>query len=110
MPEPQSERTPPVDSAAQAVLIRAIMGRQAALSIRVAAVFLILIFGLPIVNWLLPELAGTRVGGFTLTWLFLGVLFYPLTWLLSGYFVRESDRLEAEIVAEYKGGIGGARG
>lgn len=102
MPETNPDRSLPVEPAAQAALIRTVMGRQAALSLRVAAVFLVLIFGLPVVNWLLPEFAGTRVGGFTLTWLFLGVLFYPLTWLLSGYFVRESDRLEAEIVAEYK--------
>lgn len=102
MPETKSERSLPLEPAAQAALIRTVMGRQAALSLRVAAVFLVLIFGLPIVNWLLPDLAGMRIGGFTLTWLFLGVLFYPLTWLLSGYFVRESDRLEAEIVAEYK--------
>ncbi|MBC8137668.1 MAG: hypothetical protein H8F28_17445 [Fibrella sp.] len=105
MPETTPDRSLPVDPAAQAALIRTVMGRQAALSLRVAAVFLVLIFGLPVVNWLLPDLAQMRVGGFTLTWLFLGVLFYPLTWLLSGYFVRQSDRLEAEIVAEYKGGV-----
>jgi len=82
-------------------LLANVMRRQALLSVRVAAVFLVLIFGLPLVNWLAPALAGTRVGGFTLTWLFLGVLFYPVTWLLSGYFVRASDRIEAELVAEY---------
>lgn len=101
MPETRPDRSLPADPAAQAALIRTVMGRQAALSIRVAAVFLILIFGLPVVNWLLPDLAGARIGGFTFTWLFLGVLFYPLTWLLSGYFVRQSDRLEAELVAEH---------
>lgn len=102
MPETQTERTLPVDPAAQAALIRTVMGRQAALSLRVAAVFLVLIFGLPVFNWLMPEVAGARVGGFTFTWLFLGVLFYPLTWLLSGYFVRESDNIEAKLVEEYK--------
>jgi uncharacterized membrane protein (DUF485 family) len=89
------------DDAAQAALAKAMMRRQAALSIRVAAVFLVLIFGLPIVNWLLPQVAEASVGGFTLTWLLLGVLFYPITWLLSGYFIRESDRIEAQIAAEY---------
>ena len=100
MQEPDTPRLSPADDQQQAVLVRTIMGKQAALSLRVAAVFLVLIFGLPLVNWLLPGIAQMRVGGFTLTWLFLGVLFYPLTWALSGYFVRESDRLEAEIVAE----------
>ena len=94
-----------MEPAAQAALVRAIMGRQARLSLRVAAVFLVLIFGLPLVNWLLPGVAQTRVFGFPLTWLFLAVLFYPLTWVLSGYFVRESDRLEEAIVAENKAAI-----
>lgn len=102
MPESTSNRFLPEDPAVQTALIRTVMGRQAALSLRVAAVFLVLIFGLPIINWLLPDLARMRVGGFTLSWLFLGVLFYPLTWLLSGYFVRASDRIESELVAEYK--------
>ena len=89
------------DEAARAALARAMMHRQAALSIRVAAVFLILIFGLPLVNLLFPQVAGASVGGFTFTWLLLGVLFYPITWLLSGYFIRESDRIEAQIASEY---------
>ena len=89
------------DDAARAALASAMMRRQAALSIRVAAIFLILIFGLPLVNWLLPQIALAPVGGFTLTWLLLGILFYPITWLLSGYFIRESDRIEAQIAAEY---------
>lgn len=89
------------DDAARAALAKAMMQRQAALSIRVAAVFLILIFGLPLINWLLPQVAAASVGGFTFTWLLLGVLLYPITWLLSGYFIRESDRIEAQIAAEY---------
>lgn len=89
------------DEAARAALAGAMMRRQAALSIRVAAIFLLLLFGLPLVNWLLPQIAEAPVGGFTLTWLLLGVLFYPITWLLSGYFIRESDRIEAQIAAEY---------
>lgn len=87
----------------QARLAQAVMQKQLALSIRVGMVFFVLIFGLPLFNWLAPQAANGRVGGFTFTWLFLGVLFYPLTWLLSGYFIRESDRLEAEIAVEYSG-------
>ena len=89
------------DEAARAALAKAMMRRQAALSIRVAAIFLLLMFGLPLVNWLLPQVANASVGGFTFTWLLLAVLFYPITWLLSGYFIRASDRIEAEIAAEY---------
>lgn len=77
-------------------LAHEVMRRQARLSLSVALIFVIMIFGLPLVNWLYPEIANTPVLGFTATWLFLGVLFYPITWLLSAYFVRKSDRIEAE--------------
>jgi uncharacterized membrane protein (DUF485 family) len=77
-------------------LAHIVMRRQAALSVRVAAVFLAMVFGLPLVNYFLPQLANTPVLGFTATWLVLGVLFFPITWLLSAYFIRQSDRIEAE--------------
>jgi uncharacterized membrane protein (DUF485 family) len=75
-----------------------VMKRQAALGLRVAAVFIVMIVGLPLFNQYCPVLAATPVFGFTLTWLFLGIGFFPITWLLSAYFVRESDKIEAEAV------------
>src|SRR4051794_10736857 len=80
-------------------LLRAIMRRQAGLSIRVAALFLLLVLGLPLVNQYLAPLAQARVAGFSVTWLFLGVLFYPITWVLSAYFVRASEAVEQETAA-----------
>jgi uncharacterized membrane protein (DUF485 family) len=83
-------------------LSRRMMKRQLRLSLSVATVFIFVLIGLPLVNLYLPELAKTRIAGFTLTWLILGVLFYPLTWVLSTWFVKASERLEAEIVLEEK--------
>jgi uncharacterized membrane protein (DUF485 family) len=77
-------------------LAHAVMRRQASLSIRVAAVFLIMLFGLPLVNRYMPAFANTRIWGFTATWFFLAVLFYPITWFLSWYFIKASDRIESE--------------
>lgn len=77
-------------------LARLVMRRQAALSLRVASVFLVILLGLPLVNAFLPDLANTPVFGLTASWLLLGVLSFPVTVLLSAYFVRESDRIEAE--------------
>lgn len=77
-------------------LAHLVMRRQAALSLRVALVFVVLVFGLPLVNYYLPEIANKNVGGFTLSWLFLGVLFFPITWALSAYFIKESNRIEDE--------------
>jgi hypothetical protein len=76
-------------------LARAVMKRQAALSLQVAAIFVIILLGLPLVNGTMP-IANKLVGGFTASWLFLGVLFFPITCLLAVYFVRQSDRIEAE--------------
>lgn len=77
-------------------LAHLVMKRQATLSLRVALVFIVLVFGLPLVNYYLPEIANKSVGGFTLSWLFLGILFFPITWILSAYFIKESNRLEDE--------------
>ena len=77
-------------------LAHAVMRRQASLSLRVAAVFVVLIFGLPLVNYFLPNIANANVLGFTASWFFLGLLFFPITWLLSAYFVKTSDRIESE--------------
>jgi uncharacterized membrane protein (DUF485 family) len=77
-------------------LTRSLMARQAALGIRVAVVFLVLILGVPLVNQFLPELSQQPVFGFPLSWFVLGILFYPLTWALSAYFVKASERMEAQ--------------
>ncbi len=61
-----------------------------------AAAFLALILALPLLNALAPEVMNDPwLGGFTPTWLLLGVLFYPITVGLSFYFVAASDRIEA---------------
>ncbi len=77
-------------------VVQGVMKRQAALGLRVASVFVVLIVGLPLFNLYWPKLAAASVAGFTLTWLVLGVAFFPVTWLLSAYFVRESDRIESD--------------
>ncbi|WP_422928793.1 DUF485 domain-containing protein [Singulisphaera sp. PoT] len=92
-PDPETNRLLSAEDHAQ--LARVVMRRQAALSLRVAAVFLTLLLGLPLVNAFWPELANRPVLGFTATWLFLGVLSFPVTVLLSAYFVRASNRIEA---------------
>lgn len=81
-------------------LSKKMMKRQLRLSLAVAFVFVVVLVGLPLLNLYRPQLAKTDVGGFSLTWLILGVLFYPLTWLLSTLFVKGSERIEEKIVRE----------
>ena len=86
--------------------LRLLMRRQLRLSITCAATFLVALLGLPLLNYFFPELMATRIFGFTLTWFLLGVLFFPLVWLISWFFIRRSIALEeAEVreVAEEKG-------
>lgn len=75
-----------------------LMKRQLKLSITCATAFLILLFGLPLLNYLAPTFMGQRVGGFTLTWLILGVLFFPYVWIIARYFIARSMALENDEV------------
>ncbi len=93
------------DDAGRAALVRDLMRRQSRLGLRIAAVFVLILVGLPLLNLYLPDAMATHVGGFSLTWLLLAALFYPVTWLLSWSFVRGSDRIEAAIVTEMRASL-----
>jgi len=80
--------------------LHALMRRQLGLSVACAATFLIALVGLPLLNYFAPALMATRVAGFTLSWLILGVLFFPFVWIISWVFIRRSITLEAEEVAQ----------
>lgn len=73
-----------------------LMRRQLRLSIACAAAFLVALLGLPLANYFWPELMATRVFGFTMTWLILGVLFFPFVWLISWIFIWRSIALEEQ--------------
>ncbi|CAM2975102.1 DUF485 domain-containing protein [Rariglobus hedericola] len=76
------------------------MRRQLRLSIGCSLAFFIALLGLPLANYFAPEFMAMRVGGFTLTWLILGVLFFPYVWIISGYFIKRSLKLEADEARE----------
>ena len=96
MNSPRDER-PDMHSEA---FLHSLMRRQLKLSIAAAATFLVALLGLPLLNYFFPETMATRVGGFTLTWLLLGVLFFPFVWVIAFYFIRRSIALEEAEVAE----------
>jgi uncharacterized membrane protein (DUF485 family) len=93
--EPHS--APELSEAQAEEITRKVMRRQLNLSLRVASIFVLLLFGLPLVNAGAPEIANQRVFGFTLTWLILGVLVYPITVLLAYFFVKNSDKIENDV-------------
>ncbi len=84
--------------------LRSLMRRQLALSISCASTFMVALLGLPLANYFAPELMATRVGGFTLSWLVVGVLFFPFVWIISYVFIRRSIALENDEVAQVQNG------
>ncbi len=78
------------------ILLDELIRRQLALSLRVASVFLLALFVLPLLNRFAPQLMAVRVLGLPLHWLVLAVLVYPLLWALGVYFVVTAKKHEDE--------------
>lgn len=85
--------------------LHSLMRKQLRLSILAGLAFLLVLLGLPLANYFLPELMARRVMGFTLTWLILGVGFFPGVWLIAWIFIRRSMALEEMEVREVAGGV-----
>lgn len=91
---------PPSDVVHSEAFLRLLMRRQLKLSVACAAAFLIVLLGLPLANYFAPDLMATRVAGFTLTWLVLGVVFFPAVWVIAWIFIRRSINLEQNEVEQ----------
>ncbi len=94
MPHPTSE-IPDIHSEA---FLHSLMRKQLKLSILCAASFMVVLLGLPLANYFLPELMSKRIYGFTLTWFILGISFFPMVWCVSWIFIKRSMALEDEEV------------
>jgi len=94
----------PSDAVHSEEFLRLLMRRQLKLSVACAAAFLVGLIGLPLLNYYAPALMATRVAGFTLSWLLLGVLSFPLVWTIAYFFIRRSIWLEEDEVAQVKKG------
>src|SRR3712207_729793 len=78
------------------ILLEDLISRQRRLAVSVAAAFLVILFGLPLMNLLFPELVQMRVLGLPMSWLALAVLVYPIVWALAVYYVVTSRKYEDE--------------
>ena len=78
------------------ILLEDLIRRQRRLAMSVAAAFLVILFGLPLMNLLFPELVQMRVLGLPMSWLALAVLVYPIVWTLAVYYVVTSRKYEDE--------------
>lgn len=80
------------------IFLADLIRRQRRLALSVAGVFLALLCSLPLLNLLLPRLADLPILGLPLAWVLLGILVYPLLWVLGWYFTTTAATLEDEFV------------
>jgi uncharacterized membrane protein (DUF485 family) len=96
MPDLQPLSLPEMHSEA---FLHSLMRKQLRLSVSCAAVFLVALLGLPLLNYFAPEVMARRIFGFTLSWFILGVLFFPLVWIIAWLFIKRSIQLEVQEAA-----------
>jgi hypothetical protein len=78
------------------VLIRSLIRAQLGLGLRVLAVLVGLLGGLPMLFALVPGAGRAEVGGIAVPWLLLGAATFPLLLLLGLVYVRQAERNERE--------------
>ena len=97
------DNKPIVDEIHSDAFLAQLMRRQLRLSLACAGTFMVVLLGLPLANYLWPELMATRVFGFTVTWFILGVLFFPFVWVIAFLFIRKSMAMENDTVRSARG-------
>ena len=75
--------------------LRSLLRTQLRLGLTVLLVLAVLVGGLPLAFWLLPEVTSARVLGMPLAWGLLGFVVYPVLVLLGWWYVRAAERNEA---------------
>ena len=89
-----SESSPTPEAIHSDAFLARLMRGQLKLSIACALCFVVALVALPLLNYHQPAFMAQRVCGFTLTWLILGVLFFPFVWIISYVFIKRSIALE----------------
>ncbi|WP_051688176.1 DUF485 domain-containing protein [Desulfofalx alkaliphila] len=85
-------------------LLNKLMSAQLKLSLGLFSVFVVVLLGTPLLCYFYPDIVNYRVFGFPLNWLFLGLLFYPLTWAVAWIYVTKSIAMEEQLAREYREG------
>ena len=83
-------------SAVGDALLRGLIRTQLAHALRLAAVVVVGLGGLPLLFAAAPSVAGSRPLGVSLPWLLLGLAAYPFLFAIGAVYVRLAERTEAE--------------
>jgi hypothetical protein len=78
------------------VYMAGLMSAQLRLAMRVLAFGAVGLGGLPLVFLLVPATRTMALGRVPLPWLLLAVVVYPVALIVARYYVRASERIEAE--------------
>ena len=100
-----SQPSPTPDAIHSDAFLSRLMRGQLKLSIACALCFVVALVALPLLNYYQPAFMAQRVAGFTLTWLILGVLFFPFVWIISYVFIQRSIALEDAEAKAAKDGL-----
>ncbi len=79
------------------VLVQSLIRAQLAVALRLSAVVVVLLGGLPVLFALAPGLAQVEVLGLRLPWLLLGVLAYPFLCAVGWVHLRQAERNEQDL-------------
>jgi hypothetical protein len=81
------------------VYMSGLMSAQLRLSAMVLAFGVVGLGGLPLLFLLVPATRSLEIGRVPLPWLVLAVVVYPVALVVARYYVRQSERIEAEFSA-----------
>ena len=95
-----SESSPTPEAIHSDAFLARLMRDQLKLSVACALCFAVALVALPLQNYYQPAFMAQRVFGFTLTWLILGVLFFPFVFL-SAFSPFSSSFFIMHVVSSY---------
>ncbi len=79
-------------------LVRGLVRAQLGLALRLAAVVVLLIGAIPLLNAVLPAFGAVTLFGIRLNWLVLAGLAYPLLYGIGWFYVRLAEQAERDFV------------
>lgn len=79
-------------------LVRGLVRAQLGLALRLAAVVVLLIGAIPLLNAVFPALGALTLFGIRLNWLVLAGLAYPLLYGIGWFYVRLAEQAERDFV------------
>jgi hypothetical protein len=80
-------------------MVRGLVRTQLALALRLAAVVVVGLGGLPLLFLVAPKIAQARPFGVSLPWILLGITAYPFLWAVGWAYVQLAERTERDFTS-----------